>query len=63
MQEMRKRSPAVAGLFYPQDRVELQAQVDALMEAAPAFEGPAPRALIAPHAGWASFLAPVRVTG
>jgi AmmeMemoRadiSam system protein B len=44
------RPPAVAGSFYPADRGELQAEVCRLLaEAAP---GPAPKALIAPHAGY-----------
>lgn len=51
----------MAGLFYPEDPVELQAQVDALIQAAPRFEGPAPRALIAPHAGYV-YSGPVAAT-
>lgn len=45
------RTPAVAGTFYPADRRELQAQIRAFLNAvAPA--GPAPKAIIAPHAGY-----------
>jgi AmmeMemoRadiSam system protein B len=45
------RHPAVAGMFYPDDPVELEAMVQDLMEQA-GSEGPAPKALIAPHAGY-----------
>jgi AmmeMemoRadiSam system protein B len=49
------RSPAVAGSFYPADADALRSLVDrylqqALQNAAP--QGPAPKALIAPHAGF-----------
>lgn len=47
------RHPAVAGLFYPQDEAALRAEVRALLAAAPAVSAPAPKALIAPHAGYA----------
>ncbi|MFO0605103.1 MAG: AmmeMemoRadiSam system protein B [Polyangiales bacterium] len=47
------RPPAVAGLFYPASPRELSATVDALLAAArPASPGPAPKAIIAPHAGY-----------
>ncbi len=49
----RVREPAVAGLFYPEDPHALSAQVDALLAAVPAYTGPAVKALIAPHAGYA----------
>ena len=45
------RPPAVAGSFYPADPAELAAQVTRLL--AEAKPGPAPKALIAPHAGYA----------
>ncbi len=45
-----ERPPAVAGLFYPEDPGELAAQVDGLLDRAGA--GPAPKALVAPHAGY-----------
>ncbi|MCU0937350.1 MAG: AmmeMemoRadiSam system protein B [Gammaproteobacteria bacterium] len=45
------RRPAVAGMFYPDDPRELRESVQALLAAAPAL-GPAPKALIAPHAGY-----------
>ena len=46
------RRPAVAGLFYPADPVELRADLDAYLAAAGSPRGPAPKALIAPHAGY-----------
>ncbi|QJR14528.1 AmmeMemoRadiSam system protein B [Usitatibacter palustris] len=46
------RPPAVAGSFYPRDPAVLSAEVAAfLADAAPAH-GPAPKAIIAPHAGY-----------
>lgn len=46
------RTPAVAGMFYPDDRRELQAQVHHLLaDVAPVSE-PVPKAIIAPHAGY-----------
>lgn len=44
------RSAALAGLFYPDDAAALRAAVRGLLAAAQA--GPAPKALIAPHAGY-----------
>ncbi len=44
------RAPAVAGTFYPAGREELRAEVASLLAAA--APGPAPKALIAPHAGY-----------
>lgn len=46
------RPPAVAGLFYPAEAPRLRAQVDALLDAAHPAGGPAPKALIVPHAGY-----------
>jgi AmmeMemoRadiSam system protein B len=45
------RHAAVAGKFYPQDTGELEAQVRGMLSAV-AKTGPAPKALIAPHAGY-----------
>jgi AmmeMemoRadiSam system protein B len=45
------RSPAVAGLFYPDDAGTLRAAVHTLL-AATAPAAPAPKAIIAPHAGY-----------
>jgi AmmeMemoRadiSam system protein B len=47
----RVRKPAVAGLFYPADPRELRATVRQALAAAKAA-GPAPKAIIAPHAGY-----------
>lgn len=49
----RVRTPAVAGLFYPQDAAELRRLVNGYIEACP-DPGPArrPKALIVPHAGY-----------
>lgn len=46
------RQPAVAGLFYPDDRTRLEQAVDEYLAAVPAPAGGAPKALIAPHAGY-----------
>lgn len=53
----RIREPAVAGTFYPGDAPSLERAVDAYLAGAEAG-GPAPKALIAPHAGYA-YSAPV----
>jgi AmmeMemoRadiSam system protein B len=45
------RPPAVAGLFYPADRRELQAMIQALLSEK-TDEGRPPKAIIAPHAGY-----------
>lgn len=50
-QRSNVRPAAVAGLFYPQDPRELRALLGRLLAANPAT-GPAPKALIAPHAGY-----------
>ncbi len=47
----RVKPPNVAGTFYPGDGEALRREVDACLERARA-EGPAPKALIAPHAGY-----------
>lgn len=46
------RKPAVAGLFYSNDPRALKAQVEGLLADAPKTDGPAPKAVIAPHAGY-----------
>lgn len=46
------RPAAVAGLFYPGERASLAREVERLMSAARARGGAAPKALIAPHAGY-----------
>lgn len=47
----RIRPPAVAGTFYPADPDELRSMVRGYLRQADA-SGPAPKALIAPHAGY-----------
>lgn len=64
------RPPAVAGMFYPAEREELGRWVRGALARAPGAGAPAPKALIAPHAGYVysgevaarayAFLAPVR---
>jgi AmmeMemoRadiSam system protein B len=52
-QPNRVREPAVAGRFYPRDPVELRAQVDSFLASAATTESfAAPKAIIAPHAGY-----------
>ncbi len=46
------RPPAVAGMFYPRDPPTLRATVDQLLAGARASLTKAPKALIAPHAGY-----------
>lgn len=46
------REPAVAGQFYPGTVDELSTTIQVLLDQAPIQEGPAPKALIVPHAGY-----------
>lgn len=46
------RPAAVAGRFYPSDPVALRALITDLLAHVPPATGPAPKALIAPHAGY-----------
>jgi MEMO1 family protein len=47
------RAPAVAGMFYPSDPVELASLVDRELAAAPPpGDAPPPKAVVAPHAGY-----------
>jgi AmmeMemoRadiSam system protein B len=46
------REPAVAGQFYPEDPGELRSLVNSLLDAADCKADEAPKALIAPHAGY-----------
>lgn len=48
----KDRQPAVAGLFYPDEREALEHQLQELLDAVPDSDAPAPKALIAPHAGY-----------
>jgi AmmeMemoRadiSam system protein B len=47
-----ERPPAVAGTFYPADPGVLRATIDDALAAAEAPDGPPPKALIVPHAGY-----------
>jgi len=46
------REPAVSGFFYPAEAGDLRATIELLLEQAGPQTGPAPKALIAPHAGY-----------
>ncbi|MBP5856765.1 AmmeMemoRadiSam system protein B [Marivibrio halodurans] len=46
------RPAAVAGMFYPKEPTALAAMLDRMLAEAPAPTGPAPKAIIAPHAGY-----------
>jgi AmmeMemoRadiSam system protein B/AmmeMemoRadiSam system protein A len=46
------RQAAVAGSFYPSDPETLATDVRRMLSAVPVFSGAAPKALIAPHAGY-----------
>ncbi len=50
---MDVREPAVAGTFYPAAQNVLESLVRELLAAAPRYGAPPPKALIAPHAGYA----------
>lgn len=49
---MTVREPAVAGLFYPGEAERLSADIDAFLRNSATHSGPAPKALIVPHAGY-----------
>ncbi len=55
------RPPAVAGAFYPADPGQLTQMIQQYLAAAPP-NGPAPKALIAPHAGYV-YSGPVAASG
>jgi len=46
------RMPAVAGTFYPEDARELREGVRGYLAGAPLPDGPPPKAVVAPHAGY-----------
>src|SRR5688572_30719648 len=50
---LRIRPAAVAGRFYPGDPSRLRTDISSMMAKAPASAASAPKALIAPHAGYA----------
>jgi len=52
MSKPATRPAAVAGTFYPASTAELRRQIDELLAAPRVAAGPAPKALIAPHAGY-----------
>ena len=52
IREAAIRPAAVAGKFYPVDPAELRDLVRLLLAQAPPAAGPAPKAIIAPHAGY-----------
>jgi len=56
------RPPAVAGRFYPRDPVELRKLIETLLSNARPPPGPAPKALIAPHAGYI-YSGPIAASG
>ncbi|MGO8675883.1 MAG: AmmeMemoRadiSam system protein B [Limisphaerales bacterium] len=56
------RRAAVAGQFYPADPEELASSVKSLLADAPRSAGPAPKALIVPHAGY-MFSGPIAASG
>jgi AmmeMemoRadiSam system protein B len=49
---VKVRYPAVAGQFYPNDATRLRNTVNSFLEDAGKMTGPAPKAVIAPHAGY-----------
>lgn len=55
------RAPAVAGTFYPGEAARLAAEVDRLLDAAPARQGEPPKAIVVPHAGYV-YSGPVAAT-
>jgi MEMO1 family protein len=52
IQHGKVRPPAVAGRFYPADPTELRNLIATLLAQVPPATGPAPKALIAPNAGY-----------
>ena len=49
---MTIQKPVVAGSFYPADPGELDRTVQGLVQAAPAWDVPPPKAVVLPHAGY-----------
>jgi AmmeMemoRadiSam system protein B len=58
---IRIREAAVAGSFYPAEPGALRATVQSLLDQVPASRGPAPEALVVPHAGYV-YSGPVAAT-
>lgn len=46
------RTPAVAGIFYPAQAIELSAQIQGFLHEVKVSNAPPPKAMIAPHAGY-----------
>jgi AmmeMemoRadiSam system protein B/AmmeMemoRadiSam system protein A len=59
---MHTRSPAVAGAFYPSDPQDLDRELDACFTRGVAWSGPAPLALVVPHAGYV-YSGPIAASG
>ena len=57
----RVRQPAVAGTFYPADARDLDAAIQFYVSQVTVPGGPAPKAIIAPHAGYV-YSGPVAAT-
>jgi len=52
IQPAKVRPPAVAGRFYPAAPAELRNLINTFLSEGPTATGPAPKAIIAPHAGY-----------
>jgi len=50
--QTRTREAVVAGVFYPADPAELRGQVEGFLTEAGKTDGPTPKAIIVPHAGY-----------
>lgn len=59
--QSNERPPAVAGTFYPAGRAALACEVEQMLAAARPIDALAPRAIVAPHAGY-MFSGPVAAT-
>ena len=60
--DAKPRRAAVAGTFYPGDALQLQSMITQWLEAIPTRTQPAPKAIIAPHAGYV-YSGPVAAQG
>ena len=60
--DAKPRRAAVAGTFYPGDALQLQSMITQWLEAIPTRAQPAPKAIIAPHAGYV-YSGPVAAQG
>ena len=48
----KDRQPAVAGMFYPDEPHMLSREIEDLLSQVPESQGPVPKAIVAPHAGY-----------